>query len=317
MTDRRTQPVVLVGGPTASGKSALAVALAESFAGTVINADSMQVYRDLRVLTARPGPDELTRAPHRLYGVLPAEDVCSAARWRDLAVAEIADAHAAGRLPILVGGTGLYLRTLTEGIVELPEIPGDLRSEARALCERIGAPALHARLAARDPVMARRLAPGDRQRLIRAWEVIEATGRSLADWQAAAPAVAPGLEFASVVLLPPRAAVYAACDKRFDAMLAAGALDEVGALVARGLDPDLPAMKALGVPALRAHLRGELSLEEAAAKARQATRNYAKRQSTWFRHQMPGARIWNEKFSERFLDEIFSFIRQFLLTGAR
>lgn len=317
MTDRPTRPVVLVGGPTASGKSALALALAASFDGTVINADSMQVYRDLRILTARPGPDELARAPHRLYGVLPAEDVCSAARWRALALAEIADAHGAGRLPIVVGGTGLYLRTLTAGLAPVPEVPPPVRTEARALADRIGAAALHGRLAGRDPEMARRLAPGDRQRLIRAWEVIEATGRSLADWQDAAPDMADGLCFREIVLLPPRAAVYAACDERFDAMLAAGALDEVRALAARGLARDLPAMKALGVPALLAHLQEGLSLDDAVATAKRATRNYAKRQSTWFRRQMPGARIWHEKFSERFDDEIFSFIRQFLLTGAR
>src|SRR4051812_3908656 len=223
--------VLAIGGPTASGKSALALDAAEAFGGTVINADSMQVYADLAVLTARPGPEALARVPHRLYGVLPATEACSAARWRDMALDAIAEAAGQGRLPVVVGGTGLYLRALMEGLAEIPSVPAPVRADARARHARLGGPAFHAGLAARDPAMAARLAPGDTQRLIRAWEVLEATGRSLADWQAAPSAgPPPGLRFATLVLDPPRDALYAACDGRFRAMVAAGALDEVARL---------------------------------------------------------------------------------------
>lgn len=281
--------VLVVGGPTASGKSGLALELARRLNGVVINADSMQVYRELSVLTARPGPEALAAAPHRLYGVLPAAEACSVARWLALALAEIAACHAAGMLPVVVGGSGLYLRALMLGLSELPEIAPEIRAAAREKLESLGPAGLHAELAARDPATAARLKPGDRQRILRAWEVLEATGRPLADWQredrGAAP---PGLRFSTIVLDPPRVELYESCDRRFDAMLAAGGLDEVRALEALGLDPALPALKALGVPELRRHLVGELSLAEAAALARQSTRRYAKRQVTWFRHQVIG-----------------------------
>ncbi len=310
--------VVVLGGVTASGKSALALALAGEFGARIINADSMQVYRELPVLTAQPRADGTRRAPHRLYGVLPAAERCSAARWRVMAVAEIAAAHEAGELPLLVGGTGLYLMALMQGLSEIPEIPDDVRAAARARHRRLGGADFHADLALRDPVMAARLSPGDSQRLVRAWEVLEATGRSLADWQEGPrEGPPPGLEFATVVLDPPRRAVYAACDARFGEMMARGALDEVAALLDLGLDPDLPAMRALGVRQLAAHLRGEMGLDEAVEKAQTATRRYAKRQSTWFRHQNPDARFENAQYSESLLPEIFSFIRQFLLTARR
>lgn len=315
-------PVVVVGGPTASGKSALALALAEEFGGTVINADSMQVYRELAVLTARPGPADLARAPHRLYGMLGVAERCSAARWRDLAMAEIAASHRAGRLPILAGGTGLYLKALLVGLSPIPDIPPAIRAAALARVAALGAPALHAELGRRDPVMAARLQPADRQRLVRAWEVLEATGRSLADWQSEPPRRGPeepALAPIVFVLEPPRPALYAACDSRLAAMLAAGALDEVAALDRLGLAATLPALKAVGVPELLAHLRGELTLPDALAAAQQATRRYAKRQITWFRHQMGEAtRLSPAGIGAQYLEsltaEIFSNIRHFMLT---
>ena len=279
--------VLIVGGPTASGKSGLALELARRLNGVVINADSMQVYHELSLLTARPGPEALAGAPHRLYGVLSARAACSVARWLGLALAEIADCHREGKLPVVVGGTGLYLRALSHGLSELPEIPEEIRAAARQRLDAIGPAALHAELAARDPAGAARLKPGDRQRVLRAWEVLEAPGRPLAAWQNDNRATPPpGLSFSTIVLDPPRAELYESCDRRFDAMLAAGGLDEARALERLDLDPALPALKALGVPELRRHLAGELSLDEAAALARQSTRRYAKRQVTWFRHQV-------------------------------
>ena len=281
--------VLVVGGPTASGKSGLALALAQRLNGVVINADSMQIYRELSVLTARPDPKALAAAPHRLYGVLSAREACSVARWLGLALAEISSCHHAGTVPVMTGGTGLYLRALMLGLSELPEIPAEIRAAARERLEAVGPAALHADLARRDPDGAARLKPGDRQRIIRAWEVLEATGRPLSDWQRADRGTPPpGLSFSTIVLDPPRADLYGSCDRRFDAMLAAGGLEEAQALEALGLDPALPALKALGVPELRRHLAGELSLEAAAALARQSTRRYAKRQVTWFRHQVIG-----------------------------
>ena len=288
-----TRDVVVIGGPTASGKSGMALDIAGALGGTVINADSMQLYADLDVLTARPGAADLARAPHRLYGVLPAEERGSAARWRDLALAEIAAAHEAGRLPVVVGGTGLYLRSLMEGLSAVPPVPEEVRRAAHARLREMGGDAFRAALVARDPASAR-LNPGDTTRLTRAWEVLEATGHPLSHWQTQAADGAPaGLAFTVLLLDPPRDALYANCDRRFAAMMGQGALEEVRRLVARGLDPDLPAMKALGVPELRRYLQNELSLDEAVALAQQSTRRYAKRQVTWFRHQLaarpPGA----------------------------
>jgi tRNA dimethylallyltransferase len=310
-------PLVIVAGPTASGKSALAVALAEELGGTIINADSMQVYRDLVALTARPGAADLARAPHRLYGVIDAAEACSAGRWRELALDEIVAARGEGRLPILAGGTGLYLRVLLEGLAPVPSVPPRIRAAARARHAALGGAAFRAELAALDPAAAARLQPGDTQRLIRAFEVVEATGKPLAQWRERQRA--PAFRAAAVVLLPPRQRLNAAIDRRFDAMLAAGAEAEVAALVARGLDPSLPAMKAVGVPELAAYLAGRSSREAAVDAARQATRRYAKRQYTWLRHQLSETErlrklVLAEQFSESLLPEIFSFIRQFLLT---
>ncbi len=284
------RPVLVIGGPTASGKSGLALSWAKRADGVVINADSMQVYADLRVVTARPSAADEAEAPHTLYGVVPASVRMSAARWRELALAEIDRAHAEGRLPIVVGGTGLYLRSLMQGLSDIPDIPADMRQAAMDLQAAIGSPALHARLAEIDPVTAARLHPTDSQRLIRAWEVIQATGRSISDWQADPPTDVPThLSFTTLVVEPPRPRLYAQCDRRFLIMLDQGAEAEVAALMAQGLDPALPAMKALGVPELAAILSGTLDRETAIAKAQQLTRNYAKRQLTWFRNQMPAA----------------------------
>lgn len=279
-------PVLVIAGPTASGKSRLAFDLAATHRGTVINADSMQVYRELRILTARPGEADTARVPHRLYGILSAAEPCSAARWRTLALAAIEEARRDGRLPILVGGTGLYLKALFEGLAEIPPVPQEVRDAARARHRELGSEVFHAELARRDPESAARLSAGDTQRLVRAWEVVEATGRTLPDWQRAGDAGTDAHVYRTILVMPPREALYAACDARFDAMVAGGALDEVRALLALGLDPALPAMKSLGVRELARHLAGEWTLEQAADKARQATRNYAKRQTTWFRHQL-------------------------------
>jgi tRNA dimethylallyltransferase len=309
--------VLLVAGPTASGKSPLALAVATAFDGVVINADSMQLYDALPILTAQPDAAARARAPHRLYGTVPAADGCSVGRWRDMALAEVRAAQAAGRLPILVGGTGLYLKAFADGLSPLPAVPAAIRAAARAELAEVGAAAFHARLAADDPVMAARLAPGDSQRLLRAREVLDATGRSLADWQAAAPPQPPdGLCLATLLLLPPREVLYPRCDARFAAMVAAGAVDEARAFAARNLDPGLPIMKAVGLRELLRHVAGASDLDTAIADGQRATRRYAKRQYTWFRHQLTADRVFDEQFSESLQSEIFSFIRRFLLTGA-
>ena len=280
-------PVIIVAGPTASGKSALALALAERFQGEIVNADSMQVYRELPVLTARPTPADETRVPHHLYGVQSVAEVSSAGAWLKLALRAIADIRARGRLPIVCGGTGLYLKVLMEGIAPVPDVPAAVVDEAKRLYDEEGGEAFRARLATLDPDAAARLVAGDRQRLVRAYAVARATGRPLGEWHGDQPQSPPlAARFLTIVLTPERAALYARINARFDAMLELGALDEVAALEARELDADLPALKALGVPAFRRHLAGECDLAEAVGKAKQATRNFAKRQLTWYRHQL-------------------------------
>lgn len=280
---------ILIAGPTASGKSALALELAVKLGGVVINADSMQVYRDLRVITARPTAEEEARAPHRLYGHVDAAKNYSVGRWCVDARAALTEAQQAGRVPILVGGTGLYFKALTQGLAAIPPIPAGIRAAVRARLASGGIEALYAELARRDPTGAARLKPGDRSRIARALEVIEATGRSLADWhrEGMQPLLDPG-RAAKVFLVPEREELHRRIDARFDAMLARGALDEVSKLAARGLDPLLPAMKAHGVPWLIRHLHGEIALAEAAEGGKRDTKRYTKRQVTWFRHQMPG-----------------------------
>jgi len=279
---------VLIAGPTASGKSALALDLAQKTGGVVINADSMQVYRDLRIITARPTPEEEALVPHRLYGHVDAAVNFSAGSWVADAARVLAEARVQKAVPIFVGGSGLYFKALTRGLSAVPPIPPGIREAVRARLERDGVEALHAELGLRDPVSAERLKPRDRTRIARALEVVEATGRSLTDWHRdGLPPLLPPGTFSALFLEPDRDALYARIDARFDAMLKAGALDEVAALAARRLDPLLPAMKAHGVPALIRHLAGEITIEEAAGIGRADTRHYAKRQFTWFRHQLP------------------------------
>lgn len=313
-----TTPLLVIAGPTGSGKSAAALAVAEAFTGTIVNADSMQVYRDLPVITGWPDADTMRRVPHHLYGVLDVAERCSAARWCELAGVEIEAATAAGRLPILVGGTGLYLKAIGEGLAAVPTIPDGLRALGAARLEALGRAGFAAELMARDPEGSERIRILDRQRLLRAWEVLEATGRPLRDWQRAAPnAAKPRWRTLTLLLMPPRGPLYAALDARFQAMLRDGALGEVAALAARDLAPSLPAMKALGVPALLAHVAGALSLAQATAAAQQATRQYAKRQTTWFRYQIRDPVSVSAQFSESLTSEIFSIIRQFMLTESR
>jgi tRNA dimethylallyltransferase len=308
---------ILVAGPTCSGKSALALALAERIGGTVINADSMQVYRELRVLTARPTEAEEARAPHRLYGVRPAAEAGSVAWWRAVALDAMESAAASGSVPILCGGTGMYFSSLTDGMAEIPEPDAAARQEARGLLEADGPAALHAALATVDPLTAARLRPSDGQRVARAWEVWRSTGIGLATWQARTQIPAPW-RFSAILLDPPRDALRAAIAGRFSAMLDRGALDEVRALLARSLDPALPAMRAHGVPELSAYLRGEIDLAAAARRAELVTGQYTKRQATWFRHRklappslthtIHARTAGLEQFSERKLGELMRFI---------
>ncbi len=279
---------MLIAGPTASGKSALALTLAQKTGGVVINTDSMQVYRDLRIITARPTPAEEALVPHRLYGHVDAAVNFSAGAWVTDAARMLSEARAENRLPIFVGGSGLYFTALTRGLSAVPPIPTEVRDGVRARLERDGVEALHAELAACDPASAERLKPRDRARIARALEVVEATGRALTDWhREGLPPLLPPDSFSALFLAPERDQLYARIDARFDTMLAAGALEEVAALAARQLDPLLPAMKAHGVPALIRHLKGEISGDEASEIGRADTRHYAKRQFTWFRHQLP------------------------------
>ena len=302
-------PVIIVAGPTASGKSALAMALAKALDGVVVNADSMQVYHDLRILTARPSITDEATVPHRLYGYLDAAERCSAGLWRTSAIDAIATAHADGKRAIVAGGTGFYIEALTNGLSPIPDIPAEAVATARALCADMGLAAFAAKLAASDPESAARIGSGDRQRLVRAWAVLQATGRSLSDWRQL-PAEGAPFTHRAVWLNPPRDVLYARCDARLKAMLAEGALAEVEALLARNLDPDLPAMKALGMAELSAYIRGSMPFDPALAAAQMATRRFAKRQLTWFRHRLPQALRIDAQFSESFMTETLSFIRK-------
>lgn len=305
--------VVVIAGPTASGKSAAALHLARALDGAIINADAMQLYRDLNILTARPDSAALALAPHHLYGMLAADEPCSAGRYRGLAMAAMDAARAAGQLPIVVGGSGLYLRALMHGLAPIPAVPASLRTRARALYDRMGEAAFRTALAARDPQSAAHIKPGDRQRLMRAWEVVEATGRPLSAWQAL-PGQHAVARFITVVFLPEREALYAACDGRFDHMMAQGGLEEARAIASRRLDPALPAMKAVGLRPLLRHVVGEISLMDACDAAKRETRQYAKRQVTWFRHQTRPDQTYDAQFSESLAPRILSFISEFLLT---
>ncbi len=298
-------PVIVVFGPTASGKSSLAMDIAREFGGVVINADSMQVYEELRVLTARPSAADEASAPHKLYGVLSAAEVCSAGRWLQLAVPEIEAARGANKLPVIVGGTGLYIRALMEGLSHIPDVAEECREAARVKFSEIGPEAYHRLLADVDPATAARIRPSDPQRMMRAYEVYLSSGRPLSEWQAGAPGPPLDARFFVIALKPDRDHLYAACDGRAEAMLEEGALDEVAALAEMNLDPELPAMKALGVPDLLRHIDGEASREEALRSLQQATRNYAKRQLTWLNHQISADLTIFEQYSESFQEKSF------------
>jgi tRNA dimethylallyltransferase len=303
----------LIAGPTASGKSDLALRLAERIGGEIVNADALQLYRDLRVLSARPSPKAEQRVPHHLFGVADAADGWSVGRWLRAALPMLEAIAGRGRGAIVVGGTGLYLRALTRGIADIPEVP---TAAAQALAG-LGEPALRERLAEADPQAEARIATGDLQRLARALAVSEATGRALSAWQAdTLPPLAAG-DWRGVVLEPPREALYAACDARMTQMIAAGALEEVGALTARGLPPTLPAMKAVGVRELAAHLAGDLGLPAAVALAQQATRNYAKRQLTWLRNQTPDWPRIDAADSDLRWGQFLALFRDLTAPGAR
>jgi tRNA dimethylallyltransferase len=282
-----TNRALLIAGPTASGKSALALELAEQLGGVIINADSMQVYRDLRIITARPTPEEEKRVPHRLYGFVDAAENYSVGRWCRDVEAALKDVAGQGRTPILVGGTGLYFKALTTGLAAVPPIPADIRADVRGRLQREGAPALHAELVRLDPASAQRVTVNDRSRISRALEVVLATGRPLSDWhvEGLPPIIDPN-SVAKIFITCERKELLRRIEMRFAAMLKSGALEEVRRLAGRELEPTLPAMKAHGVPWLIRHLKGEISLKEAEAGAVIDTRRYAKRQLTWFRTQM-------------------------------
>ncbi len=308
--------VALIAGPTASGKSDLAVRLAlaaqeHGLPATVINADSAQVYADLAVLSARPTAEEMRGIPHRLFGAWDGAIACSAADWAAAARAEIDAAHAEGRLPILVGGTGLYLRTLIDGIAPVPEIDPAIRAAVRAL----GVADAFTALSIEDPAAASRLAPADTTRVARALEVVRSSGKPLSHWQTRLQGgIGDRIDLHAMILLPTRDWLYPRCDRRFDMMLAEGAVEEVQNLLARKLDPALPVMRAIGVPEIAAWLNGDIAREEAAARGALATRRYAKRQYTWFRHQPPQQWKREECYSEGFTPQLATLLRCLRLT---
>lgn len=311
----KQNPVIVIGGPTASGKSATALALARHFDGEIVNADSMQIYEDLPVITARPGPEELATAPHHLYGVLGMQDRCSAGQWRDLVQEAIRDIRGRNRLPIVVGGTGLYLRALTTGLHEMPDVPEEVRARLNLRLEKEGAPALHAELSSVDPDTAIGLNPSDGQRIVRALEIFIHTGRGLRSWQTGRIQDAPSdMRFFALSILPPREDLYDSANERFDRMLDNGAIEEVAALLARAPAEDFPLLKAVGVPPIRAYIGEEIDRERMTELGKRDTRRYAKRQLTWFRHQFIPQMTIQTKYSEYNLDKTFSEIRNFLLT---
>jgi len=280
----RKPPVVLIAGPTASGKSALALGFAKRSGGVIVNADSAQIYRGLPILSAAPTSEERAQAEHRLYGVRDPWEPCSAAEWAEMARKEIASIHAEERLPILVGGTGLYLRTLLDGIAPVPPIDPAVRERVRSQPVEQN----RAELEKADPEAAARLRPTDKARIARALEVVLSTGRRLAEWQQHREGgIGREIRLKPLILLPPRGWLYERCDQRFERMFESGAVEEVKALLDRGLDPSLPAMRAIGVREIADYLSENATREQAVAAGQQATRNYAKRQYTWFAHQPP------------------------------
>jgi len=300
---------IMIAGPTASGKSKLAVDLAARLDGEVINADSMQLYADLSVLTARPLANDMQDIPHHLYGVLDAAHRASVAEWLDLAASAMAVVRGRGKLPIIIGGTGMYLDAAINGIAPIPDIPKPIHDDCTALYQKIGGAAFRQRLSAHDPVVAGRLADGDRQRLIRAMGVFTATETPLGQWQAAPHEGALPGRAVKLAMLPPRELLYQRIDARFDVMLQQGAMDEVRQLCQRQLDPSLPLMKALGVSALKSVLDQSMTIDEAAYVAKRDSRHYAKRQMTWLRNNYNTQIALDKKLSESFLESIFSLIR--------
>ncbi|MBE7637885.1 tRNA (adenosine(37)-N6)-dimethylallyltransferase MiaA [Sneathiella sp. P13V-1] len=318
-TPQNGQACILLAGPTASGKSALAISIAKEFNGVVINGDSMQVYDGLRVITARPSEEEEAQCPHRLYGVLDPSDFCSAARWRDMALAEIHKCHEEGTLPIVVGGTGLYFEILTKGIAEVPEITDEVRGFLRDLQKREGNEVIYKRLQEKDPESAEKLNLGDTQRLLRALEVVEQTGVPLGEWHRKSPeGLVLETPYLHLALTPDREWLYDRCNRRLDWMIEeGGAIEEVRDILKRDLDPALPAMKALGVPEIADYLAGNLSKEAMLERIKMMTRRYAKRQMTWVRNKMNAAITSSAQDLESFEAEFFPFIRRFLLTHGK
>lgn len=304
--------MVVIAGPTATGKSSLATDIAREFGGVVINADSQQRYKDLKILSARPTASDMAGIPHKLYGDFGPNDVGSAAEWAEKAAGEIKHAVENALLPIVVGGTGLYLRALMDGLVDIPPIPINVRDAAEALCAEIGNDELYARLKNRDPETARNLAAGDTHRLLRAWTVLEVTGVSISEWRAAPVKPPLRAKYHSIVMSPAREALYDACNKRFDEMIKKGALDELKVFFDAGGASTSLVMKMLGARELARALLAEMTLDAAIAAAKAATRQYAKRQVTWFRHQFKETETINAPLSGEIEGKLFSNIRQFL-----
>ncbi len=279
--------VIIVAGATASGKSALGLEIAERTNGVIINCDSMQIYKELPIVTAQPQPEEMAGIEHRLYGALPGSTACSVGLWRELAIKEIELVFSQSKQPIILGGTGFYIRALMEGLSKIPDVPKDVRQEATERYDERGPDGLVADIAVVSPDTAAQLRQNDRQRIIRAWEVYLATGKGLSEWQKEnPPEVTEGYSFQSVLLSPDRAELYQRCDQRFAMMAQNGAIEEVETLVALGLDPSLPVLRAIGVPEIRGFIEGTMEFDQMVAMAQQSTRRYAKRQLTWLRNQM-------------------------------
>ena len=308
--ERDKPPVLVIAGPTASGKSALGLKLADALGGEIVNADSMQIYQDLPILTAMPDAEDQAQVPHHGYGVLDGAERCSVARWLDLTRDIVGDIHARGKIPILIGGTGMYLRAAMDGISPIPEIEPQYRDQASAQYDDMGGAAFRQALAEKDPVLAARLNDGDRQRLIRGMEVVLGTGTPLSQWQDIPLQGQLKADFTTVTIMPPRHELYDAINRRYPLMLANGGIDEAQQLMARGLDPSLPLMKAVGLPPVLAYLRGEIDAEAMVTEACQDSRRYAKRQITWFNNQMQANfcedSSYFEQFSESFIKKILS-----------
>ncbi len=308
MTSAPKFRAILIAGPTASGKSGLALKLAQQLKGSIINADSMQVYAQMQVLTARPSAEEMADIPHHLYGHVSAQHAYSVGQWLDDALAAIETCTQQGRMPILVGGTGLYFKALTEGLAQIPDIDEAVRQSVRAELAQTSAAELHAALADFDKAAYARILPSDTQRILRAHEVYRATGRALTDWQK--DKVTPMLDgvLAKILLMPARDWLYQRCDARFAQMVSAGALEEAAMMQDLALPPELPACKALGLSDLQAFQAGEIDLEQAKEQASRQTRRYAKRQMTWFRNQMIAWNSFNEQDYYKKQQKIFSFL---------